>query len=71
MRWWNQTGIDWEAAKQGEEERRQTVPADRDRARTERKNKSRKGRMRKRREGPAGMSGVERVQMSGSESHKE
>ena len=57
--------------KQREEEGRQTVPADRDWARTERKNESRKGKMRARRAGPTGRSGVERVQMSGSESQEE
>ena len=50
---------------------RQTVPADRDRARTEKKNERRKGKTRARQAGPAGRSGVERVQMSGSESQEE
>ena len=68
LRWWNQTGIDWEAAKTKVGGGETDSTSDRDRARIERKNEMRKGKTRARRAGPEGRIGAERVQMSGSES---
>ena len=70
MRWWNQTGIDWEAAKKkgGGGETDSTSGSGSNTGGEE--ERRRKGKTRARRAGPAGRSGAERVQMSGSESQE-